>query len=378
MHRGSRGQQQHHDRDRQRRHSGSDGVVLGADLELQDEEEQHRAEGAVHQQGHQIGGAERARAEHRHRRHRARSLLEQDERDPGDNADHDPRDQHRDGDVAPGGQEVRRHAERHDARKGTAVVEVPRRVLVLRLGHPHAEDQHQRAQGQVDREHPAPACVLDQEAAEERADRHGDTGRAGPRADGRGTVGLAERGLDDRERTGCQEGSGGALQHPEDDQLHRGLRERAERAADGESRDPDQIGTPASQPVPQRAADQDQRGEAQQIAVRDPLEVGERGPEVVTDVAKCDVHDGAVEHGDARPQRDREEGQATEGGAPCEEPVVRLVWLGRISFARRHDVLSRAAVRGCPRSRPARPASRRPVAARRGTSARPRHPVPRA
>ena len=123
---------------------------------------------------------------------------------------------------------------------------------------------------------------------------------ARPGADRGRPVLLAERRLDDRQGTGREQGRGDALQHPEHDQLDRRLGERAQRAADGEAGDADQVDAPAAEPVPERAADQDQRGEAQQVAVGHPLQLREGGAEVGADAAQRDVDDRAVEHGDAR------------------------------------------------------------------------------
>ncbi len=118
---------------------------------------------------------------------------------------------------------------------------------------------------------------------------------------------------------GREQRGGDALEHPEDDQLQRRLGERAQRAADREAGDADQVDASAAEPVAERSADEDQRGEADQVAVGDPLQLGQRGAEVGADAAQRDVDDGAVEHGDAGAEGDREQGEPAEGGAAGEE-----------------------------------------------------------
>ena len=54
--------------------------------------------------------------------------------------------------------------------------------------------------------------------------------------------------------------------------------------------------------VAERSAEQDQRGERQQVAVEDPLQRAGRRAEVAADVGQRHVDDGAVEEGHARAQ----------------------------------------------------------------------------
>ena len=58
----------------------------------------------------------------------------------------------------------------------------------------------------------------------------------------------------------------------------------------------------ASVAVAERATEQDQGGERQQVAVENPLERARRGTEVAADVRQGDVDDCAVEKGQARAQ----------------------------------------------------------------------------
>ena len=66
----ARGQEEHADRDRQGGDAGLEGAVAADGLELEDQEEQHGAEGGVDEQRHRVGGAEGAVAEEPERHHR--------------------------------------------------------------------------------------------------------------------------------------------------------------------------------------------------------------------------------------------------------------------------------------------------------------------
>ena len=236
----------------------------------------------------------------------------------------------------PRGQQVRRDAQGHRPGQRAGHVEPPGRSLVARLGRPHTHQHHERTQRQVDREDPAPAGVVDQEATDERADGRCDPREARPGADGSRPVLGPERRLDEGQGAGHEQGGGGALQHAEHRQLDGRLGERAQRAAEGEAHHAEEIDPPASQPVPQCATDQDQRGQAQQVAGGDPLQLRQRGVEVEADLAQRDVDDRAVQHRDPGAERDRGQGDPAAGGAKLEEPDLRFVVRVAIRRAPRH------------------------------------------
>ena len=75
-----------------------------------------------------------------------------------------------------------------------------------------------------------------------------------------------------------------------------GARQRGQREAAGAEHEH----APPAEPVTERAAEQDQPGERERVAVEDPLQAGERGVEVVGDPRQGEVDDGAVEHRHAR------------------------------------------------------------------------------
>ena len=83
------------------------------------------------------------------------------------------------------------------------------------------------ADGDVHPEHGRPREVLDQEPAEERADRETEARDAGPDADGLGKLLARERRHDDRERERVQERAAHALDRAGADQLRVGLGQRA-------------------------------------------------------------------------------------------------------------------------------------------------------
>ena len=83
---------------------------------------------------------------------------------------------------------------------------------------------------------------------------------------------------------------------------------RAE-AEHAEAEDP-----PLAEDVAERAADEDERREREQVAVGDPLLAGEAAAEIVLDRGQRDVDDRRVEADDERPHDRREQAQALRAG----------------------------------------------------------------
>src|SRR6266581_1441173 len=101
-----------------------------------------------------------------------------------------------------------------------------------------------RDRGQPDRdvrpEDAAPADRPDQDAAQHRAERHGQAEHAIPHADGAGAFGRAGEGVgDDAERRGVEHRAAGTLQDPEADQPAQARRQAAQPGAEGEQRESD-------------------------------------------------------------------------------------------------------------------------------------------
>ena len=147
-------------------------------------------------------------------------------------------------------------------------------VGIARLDHgPHGDADGDDADRHVDPEHGRPRVVLDQEAAEQRADRQAQAGDAGPDADRGGQLLAREGGDQDRERQRVQERAADALHDPERDQLGVGRGERARGRCEREDDQPDQEHALAAEAVTELAAEQDQRGEREDVGVDRPLEV---------------------------------------------------------------------------------------------------------
>ena len=77
---------------------------------------------------------------------------------------------------------------------------------------------HDGRERHVEEEHRAPAHVLDQPAADDRADRGGDRAESRPRADRAPALGVVERRADDREAARHEERRADALQRAAGDQ----------------------------------------------------------------------------------------------------------------------------------------------------------------
>ena len=211
-------------------------------------------------------------------------------------------------------------------------------LWVAALGHvTERHEERRRGEGDVDEEHEPPRHGVDEPAAEERADRGGRAGQAGPRAD-RGTVIFrAEAGGDEGEAARHEHGPAHALEGSRRDQCADARREAAQDGRGGEPDQPEHEQTPAAVLVAERAAQQEQRAQGQQVAVQGPLQSREPAAQVVADVGQRHVHDRRVEERDPR----------AEDGGEDHPPTTRrpeLDELGRSRRARRlcHDAAPRS------------------------------------
>jgi hypothetical protein len=164
--------------------------------------------------------------------------------------------------------------------------------------------------------------VVDERAADERPDGGGDAPEARPGADRLRPVGRDEGALDHRQAARGQQRPAHALQHAGDDQRLRVGRDAAQQGGEGEPRRADHEDPPPAEAVAQRAAEQDQAGQGEQVAVGDPLELGERRVEVLADGLQGDVDDRAVEEGHARAESGR--GDDCSSGRRTESDVGDL------------------------------------------------------
>ena len=110
---------------------------------------------------------------------------------------------------------------------------------------------------------------------------------------------MPDRRLDHRQAAGRQQRARGALEDAGEDELAGVLGEPAERRRHGEPDDADDEDLPPAVAVAEAAAEEDQGREGEEVAVADPLQVGEAGVEVLADPDQGDVDDRAVEHGHA-------------------------------------------------------------------------------
>ncbi|MFN8140793.1 MAG: hypothetical protein U0R29_00500 [Solirubrobacterales bacterium] len=157
--------------------------------------------------------------------------------------------------------------------------------------------------------------MLDQEAAEDRADRQGQSRNPGPGPDRLAALMGREGVGDDRKRAGHHESGADALKHAAGDQGEVAGREAGRGRSDGEDDHAEGEGLAAAEDVTDPAADRQQHRERERVAVDDPFEAGDRGVEVALNRGEGDVDDGVVEH-------HHEQGQAHRAQRP---PLAVLV-----------------------------------------------------
>ena len=97
-------------------------------------------------------------------------------------------------------------------------------------------------------------------------------------------------------------------------------RQRAEHRGDAERRDADHEDAPRAEEIAERAADEEQRAERQQVGVDDPLLEREPAAEVALDRGQRDVDDARVDEDDDRPE---DAGDQDEPVAGSPAPGVR-------------------------------------------------------
>ena len=160
----------------------------------------------------------------------------------------------------------------------------------------------------VDPEDPPPAHRVDQHAAEQRTDHERGARPRRPRADGAGLLGAGEPRVDHRQRAGHQKRRADALQASGGDQYPAAGRQRAQQRGHPEDDDAHpQHGQPAEL-IGDRACNEDQRAEREQIAVDDPLLQGKAAAEFAADRRQREVDHRPVEERDERGQhRDRDQ-----------------------------------------------------------------------
>jgi hypothetical protein len=152
----------------------------------------------------------------------------------------------------------------------------------------------------VDPEHPSPRHGIDEPSTEERTEGGGDAGEPRPRADCPATILWAERGRDDREAPGHEHRGGDPLERPRRDQERDRRRESADGGGGGEADEAEQEHASPSEQVAERASEDEERAEREEVRGEHPLHRRQTDTEVTRDGGERGVDDRTVEERDSR------------------------------------------------------------------------------
>ena len=196
---------------------------------------------------------------------------------------------------------VQRRPDEIDARRPIRGGELPRRQL-------GREIERDRQRDDVDTEDPPPVQRVDQHSAEQWADDESRSGPSSPGSDRAGLGGPGEAGVDHRKRTGHQEGRADALEAARGDQHPAGGRHGTQHRGHRENREAGPQHLEPAELVGDGARNEDQRAEAEQIAVDHPLLQRQAASEITPDGGQCQVDHRSVEERHERCQHgDRDE-----------------------------------------------------------------------
>jgi hypothetical protein len=198
-------------------------------------------------------------------------------------------------------QAVGQAAQRQAGQQRAAAVEPPRPAVAAFLNR-GAQGQAHRDKRQVDDKDPAPAGQAEDDAADQRADHGGDAPERRPTADRLAALLGREIGVDNSQRPGRDQGAENALHDPECNQPGGVRGQRAAEGNDAEAGQPGQVYPFAAEDIPERAAEQYQGRQRQQVAVDDPLQVGKGDVQAAADPRQGQVDDGTVQEDDAGAQ----------------------------------------------------------------------------
>jgi hypothetical protein len=157
------------------------------------------------------------------------------------------------------------------------------------------EDQRKDADGDIQEEEPAPACVVHDPAADGGAERGGEDD--GHSVDGEGHAalfgreGVGEDGL----LAGLEAAPGCSLDDTEEDEHSQRRREAAEQRGEGEEEDAAHVEALAAEAIGHPAADGEDDGVGYKVAGEDPGGFVTAGGEGSGDMAHSDIDDGGVE-----------------------------------------------------------------------------------
>ena len=297
------GREEHHDRHRERRAAGRDRAVAGRVLEEQHQEEEEQRQTGVHGEGLQVADREVVPAKEAEREHRVRSagLVEDERHERGDAAEQRDRDARvaEAPDLRLADETERDCGEAECTQEPAGHVDLGVLLRAASLRH-RPDDEHDRRDHQrhVDGEDPPPGGRVDELAADQRPDHDADSAPRGPGTDGLATFVLWKHRDYHRQRGRSEERPRHALQGSAD---HQHLDRRGDRADDrghAKGRHAQRKDPSLAEEVAERAADEYQRGQRDQVCVGRPLLAGEAAAEVLADRGQRHVDHGGVHRDD--------------------------------------------------------------------------------
>ena len=226
------------------------------------------------------------------------------------------------------------HAARCPTSRGSCAASRPRRAVGARMSSgsctkrvtmKSAED----ADRQVDVEDPRPAVVVDDVAAERRAERPGRRMMAMPNSAiampcSFGRERLAQDGL----LGGLQRAGAEALDDAEDDEHRQRAREAAQRRADDEQHEADQVDALLAEEAAEEPGERHHEHRRDDEAGGDPGDLLDRRAERAADVRERDVDDRRVDGAHQRAEGDRERDQPLVDRRPCGRARLRRALCG--------------------------------------------------
>ncbi len=185
-------------------------------------------------------------------------------------------------------------------------------ALALRLKeYARRGERNQQADGDVNEQHPAPGREVDEQAAQDQADRAARHAHPGVDPHGPVTRPPFREGDGDQRKCGRGgEGSADPLHHACGEQPELAGGKASDQRGDREQQDAGDEDPAAAQQVAGPAAEQQQPAERERVGVDDPLQVAAGEAERVLDVRQGHVHDGRVEHHHELRGRNDGQGQA--------------------------------------------------------------------
>ncbi len=223
------------------------------------------------------------------------------------------------------GQGVDDPAEPEDGEQPTDEVERqrPRRPVDLRDPQQHHEGREDERD--VEQEDPTPRRVVDQPPAAVGAEGGPERCQARPDADAASAIGTAQGPVEQGEAARDDQGAAHALDQPGGDQGADRGRGRAAQRGDKHDDEADDEDPPAPEVIGQRAGEQQQRGDRDQVAGQHPLQLGHARVQVRADRGDRDVDHEGVEEPDHRCEDRRGDEGHTGRTAQREELPLRRV-----------------------------------------------------